>query len=231
MRILVGTSGYSYPAWKGTFYPRELPNHGMLAYYATRFPAVEINNTFYQMPNPKTALEWAKSVPEGFVFVLKASQIITHKLRLKDAAEATAKFFERAEPLLEKRGPILFQLPPYARLDLDRLRGFLQGIPQSLRGAFEFRHKSWFVPEVTGLLGKHGHALCVADTDEGTTPWEETTDFGYVRLRKVEYTEEELATWAKKLRGRNESKLYVYFKHEDEGRGPEAGLRLQALLA
>ena len=164
MRIRVGTSGYSYKPWKGPFYPEDLPDAQMLAFYGEHLPTVEINNTFYRMPKREVLERWAGAVPESFRFVLKASQRITHQKRLKNVAEEIRYFFETAAVLGERLGPVLFQLPPFSKKDAPRLRDFLAGLPEGARAALEFRHESWFDEEVYGVLREGRAAHCLADT-------------------------------------------------------------------
>ena len=222
MRVLVGTSGYSYKEWKGTFYPSDLPAAKMLPFYATQFDTVEINNTFYRMPEAKTVAKWATEVPEQFVFVLKAPQRITHQKRLAGAEDDVRFFFEAAAELGPKLGPVLFQLPPFAKKDAAKLRDFLRILPDH-PVAFEFRHPTWFDDEVFGLLREHDAAICAADTDEVTDPSSltmSTASWGYLRLRRTEYADGEIAQWAKRVQQQTWSAAYVFFKHEDEGKGP-----------
>ena len=217
--FLVGTSGFSYPAWRGPFYPEKLPAAGMLAFYAGAFPAVEINNTFYRMPAPTMLASWVAQTPAHFRFALKAPQQITHRLRLKEAAEPTREFVRRSEALGEKRGPLLFQLPPNLKVDHTRLETFLAALPSGLEPAFEFRHESWFRDETWSLLRAHGAALCIAQTDDLDTPLVATAPFGYVRLRR-EYEPAALADWATRLRAVERwQRVYVFLKH-DEGQAP-----------
>lgn len=220
MRVLVGTSGYSYKEWKGSFYPDDLPASEMLRYYAARFPTVEINNTFYRMPRAETLAQWAEQAPDGFTFVLKASQQITHRKRLQEAEEAVDYFFRVATTLGDRLGPVLFQLPPNFKKDLPRLSGFLAALPPASRAAFEFRHASWFDDSVFAELASHRAALCVAEDEELVTPFQATTGWGYLRLRRQDYGRTELEAWAAKIRGAPWNETYVFFKHEEEGRGP-----------
>ena len=220
MRMLAGTSGWSYPAWKGSFYPPELRERDMLAAYAARLPVVEVNNTFYRMPSPSTLQGWRSGAPPGFVFALKAPQRITHKLRLADAGVPLAHFLRNATLLGEALGPILFQLPPWLRKDLPRLRDFLAIMPRSFRVAFEFRHASWFDDEVLGALADAGAALCVAEDDEASTPLRATAGFGYLRLRRRDYDAAAIAAWAERIAAMPWSESFVFFKHEDGARGP-----------
>jgi len=228
MRILIGTSGFSYKQWKGSFYPEDLPDSQMLRYYAERLPAVEINNTFYRMPTKTLLGKWAAEVPESFTFVLKASQRITHRKRLREAGEDVAYFFETAATLGGRLGPALFQLPPYLRKDLPRLRDFLALLPAGRRAAFEFRHESWFDDEIYQALRDGGASLCVSDTDEEgrPAPLVLTAGWGYLRLRRPDYGEAELGAWAERIQAQPWSDAFVFFKHEEAGKGAALAARL-----
>ena len=228
MRVLVGTSGYSYKPWKGRFYPEKIKDAEMLAFYATRFPTVEINNTFYRMPAAALLEKWAQETAAGFTFGLKAPQRITHQKRLGDVAEDLAYFLETAGALGDKLGPVLYQLPPYMKKDLDRLRAFLARLPPHPPAAFEFRHPSWFEEDVWRALREHGRALCIADTDDDETraPAVSTASWGYLRLRRADYAEADLARWAETIRTQPWERAFVFFKHEDEAKGPELASRL-----
>lgn len=221
MKLWVGTSGFSYKEWKGSFYPEDLPAKAMLRYYGERLPAVEINNTFYRLPKTSVLESWAEQVPDGFRFVLKASRKITHFKRLKDAAEETEYLFNTALALGDRLGAILFQLPPYLRKDVERLEKFLAVIPDPRHAAFEFRHLSWFEDEVYQCLQTRGCALCIADTEDaiqaGVVP---TANWGYLRLRRPDYDESTLRQWVKRVASQNWEHAYVFFKHEDEAAGP-----------
>ncbi len=230
MILRVGTSGFSYKEWKGSFYPEDLPQSKFLAFYAERFSTVEINNTFYRMPKPEMLEGWAEQVGEDFRFVLKASRRITHQGRLKDVGDSVAYLYGVAGALGERLGPVLFQLPPYLKKDVERLRAFLGKIPDGARAALEFRDESWHDAAVFGALREHGVALCIAETGEEVTPFEPTADWGYLRLRKVEYEEGELEAWAERLGGSGWGEAYVFFKHEDEGTGPALGKRFEHLF-
>ena len=230
MRVLAGTSGYSYAEWKGSFYPEDLPATEMLRYYAGKLPAVEINNTFYRMPKAEMLSRWAETVPDGFVFALKASQQITHRKRLKDAADPTAYFFQAATTLGDRLGPVLFQLPPNFKKDLSRLTEFLALLPPASRSAFEFRHASWFDKEVFAALSERGAALCIAEDEELATPLVATTGWGYLRLRRQDYGEVEIRAWAQKILAQPWSEAYVFFKHEEGGKGPSLADTLTRIL-
>ena len=220
MRVRVGTSGYAYPEWKGSFYPEDLPAPRFLAYYAERFDTVEINNTFYRLPNASTVAGWAQGAPAGFVYSLKASQKITHFKRLKDAANEVEFLFRTTAELGEKRGPILFGLPPNLKKDLPRFQDFLASLPAGPRCAFEFRHPSWFDDEVYDLLRARDASLCVAEAEELATPLVATASWGYLRLRREDYQDAQMAQWAERIRAQAWSDAFVYLKHEDAGRGP-----------
>ncbi len=232
MRVHVGTSGYNFPEWKGTFYPEKLPAAKMLAYYAERLGTVEVNYTFYRMPNAKTIAGWAEATPEHFTFVLKAPQRITHIARLQGADDALRYFCDTALGLGARLGPILFQLPPNFKQDLERLRAFLPQISQEIRCAFEFRHASWFSPDTYNLLRTRNVALCVADTEQGTTPAAVTADFGYVRLRDEGCAADDLAGWAQRIRdlGAGWKDAFVFFKHEESGLGPKLAQEFRELV-
>jgi uncharacterized protein YecE (DUF72 family) len=233
MNIRVGTSGYSYKEWKGSFYPDDLPAAKMLPYYAERFDSVEINNTFYRMPDPKTVAKWGEQVPESFTFVIKAPQRITHQKRLVGAEDDVRHLFDIAETLDGKLGPVLFQLPPFARKDAGKLRDFIAALPPRRRVAFEFRHQSWFDDEVYDVLRQRDAALCLADTDEVADPSSlvvPTASWGYMRLRRTEYIGDELAAWAARVQSQQWSDAYVFFKHEDEGKGPRFAVQFREML-
>jgi uncharacterized protein YecE (DUF72 family) len=231
MRVLAGTSGYSYPAWKGSFYPPSLPASRMLSTYAERLPTVEINATFYRMPQARTLAGWRAQVPPSFVFALKGPQRITHVKRLAGAAEDVRFFHSVAAELGDALGPVLWQLPPTFRKDLPRLRDFLALLPRGGRAAFEFRHASWHDDEVLAALADAGAALCIADDEERSTPPSATAPFGYLRLRRSDYDDAALGRWADTVRAQRWDAAFVFFKHEDEARGPAYALRFRELLA
>ncbi len=231
MRVLCGTSGYSYTQWKGSFYPDDLPAARMLSFYCERFPTVEINNTFYRMPTSKMLAQWAEKVPPGFQFALKASQRITHQKRLKETAELLGYFLRTAAELGSRLGPTLFQLPPQMKVDVPRLADFLALLPAGTRAAFEFRHPSWFDDAVYEALRARAAALCVAEADELQTPLIATADWGYLRLRRADYDAPALSAWAERMRALPWGDVFVYFKHEDEGKGPQLAAQLTSLFA
>jgi len=232
MNLYVGTSGYSYKEWKGTFYPEDLPDKQMLHFYAERFSAVEINNTFYRMPKPAVLEAWASEVPACFKFVLKAPQRITHMQRLKDSGDSVSYLLKVAAALKERLGPLLFQLPPFLKKDMPRLRDFLPLLPLECRAAFEFRHQSWFDDEVFTLLREHQKALCIAEAEnELEIPFISTADWGYLRLRRPDYGDPELKAWGERLQEHKWRDSFVFFKHEEEGKGPAMAKRFLELAA
>jgi uncharacterized protein YecE (DUF72 family) len=219
MEVRVGTSGYSYREWKGSFYPEDIKGPDMLRYYGERFSSVEINNTFYRLPKASVLESWAEQVPPDFLFVLKASQQITHRKRLKaESGEALAYLLETATTLGDRLGPVLFQLPPNLKKDIERLRAFLALLPVAGRFAFEFRHDTWADDEVCAALRERGCALVCADTEtsgEEGAPIVPTADWGYVRLRRCDYTPADLAPWVDRIRRQPWERAFVFFKHED----------------
>lgn len=233
MTIWVGTSGYNYPEWKGSFYPQTLSAAKMLPYYAERFPTVEINYTFYRTPNASILQGWSDATPPQFRLTLKAPKRITHEARLKDCAEAVQRFCTTAETLGPKLGVLLFQLPPFMKKDLERLDTFLKDFPEGVRAAFEFRNASWFDEEVYARLRARNLALCVADSEKLKTPLTITADYGYFRLRDEGYSPEHIVDWGRAIRERTDGcgDVYVYFKHEESGKGPQFGRLLMDALA
>lgn len=279
----IGTSGFSYPEWRGSFYPEKFPARKMLDFYSQRLRTVELNNTFYRMPKPELLRGWAEATPPGFCFAPKASQQITHRQKLSGSADSAEHLFRTLTALGEKLGPVLFQLPPFLRKDLPRLTEFLALVPRGVKVAFEFRHASWFDDSVYQALADAEVALCVADSEELATPLVATARWGYVRLRRMDYDDAAVASWAERLRpqlaeqfdvadvadhdghdghdgkegpdgggavgaatatgasvstpraarpglGRWES-AFIYFKHEEAGRGPQLAAQLTAHLA
>ncbi|HSE11036.1 MAG TPA: DUF72 domain-containing protein [Rudaea sp.] len=216
-RFLVGASGYSYKEWKGSFYPQDMKPEGMLAWYAERLPTVEINNTFYQMPKVAVLESWAASTPEAFRFAIKASRRITHQARLKaDQAAGSVEFLYRNLATLgARRGPVLFQLPPFLKKDLPRLSEFLQLLPEGHSAAFEFRNDTWFADDVYDLLRRYGASLCLSEReDNAPPPLVETAPWGYVRLRLENYSDDDLKQWAGRLAATGWREIFVYFMHE-----------------
>jgi uncharacterized protein YecE (DUF72 family) len=232
MRVHVGTSGYNYPEWRGTFYPADIKPPQMFAYYAARFQTVEINYTFYRMPTPKLTAGWRDQAPAGFAYTLKAPRRLTHEKKLKDCAPDVVRLVESARGLETHLGTLLFQLPPTFRLDLERLTAFLADLPRDVRCAFEFRHESWLSDPVYRALESHGVALCIADFGDKTTPLVPTARHGYFRLRDEGYQAADLETWAERVEGHagQWDDVFVYFKHEEEGKGPEFAAAFLAIL-
>jgi uncharacterized protein YecE (DUF72 family) len=231
MNFFVGTSGYSYPEWKGNFYPAKFPARQMLGFYARQFRTVEINNTFYRAPTEQLLSGWADQVPGDFRFVLKAPQEITHAKRLAGVAEMVSSLVEVSGTLKERLGPLLFQLPPHFKKDVPRLADFLAYLP-ACRVAFEFRHQSWFDEDVFELLRDHQAAMCLADAeDDLDVPFVSTADWGYLRLRRSAYDNRALSAWAKQMESQNWRECFVFFKHEDAGKGPRMATQLLEILA
>lgn len=233
MPYLVGTSGYNYPEWRGSFYPEKFAAAKMLDYYAARFPTVEINYTFYRMPSEKQLANWAATTPDGFVFTLKAPRRITHDSKLQGVDDLTAAFISVAKTLGPKLGVLLFQLPPTFKRNLPVLDAFLHCVPAGTRAAFEFRHVSWLDDEVYTLLRQHNVALCIADSEKLHTPTVATADYGYFRLRDEGYTPADLTKWAAIVRQLQAgwTDTFIYFKHEEQGIGPDFAKQMIELLS
>jgi uncharacterized protein YecE (DUF72 family) len=229
--VFIGTSGYNYPEWRGTFYPEKFSTDKMLAFYAERFSTVEINYTFYRMPTEKLLAGWAAATPAAFTFTLKAPKRITHDARLQRCEDLLQSFCRTAATLGPKLGVLLFQLPPNLKLDLAVLTSFLELLPDWARTAFEFRHPSWFDPAVYDALRQRNAALCVADSEKLKTPVEVTADYAYFRLRDEGYQQADLERWARTIRDLSPTNAFVYFKHEEQGLGPEFAGRLITALA
>jgi uncharacterized protein YecE (DUF72 family) len=230
--LYLGTSGFAYNEWKGPFYPPGLKQQEMLPFYAKRFGSVEINYTFRQQPAEKTLVTWRDATPEGFLITLKAHQRITHWLRLANADESVATFLDRAKVLGSRLGPILFQCPPNLPFDRALIENFLGFLPPTYRYAFEFRHPSW--AEARDILANQGAAWCLAETDESAAPDAplQTEPFVYLRLRKLEYGEDEIQAWAGRVSGAlaQGADVFCYIKHEDKGAGPIFAERLGELV-
>ncbi len=232
MKVWIGTSGYNYPEWKGSFYPDDLPASKMLPYYAARFPTVEINYTFYRMPSEKLLAGWAAQTPSPYKLTLKAPRRITHDSRLKNCGDLVKGFCQVAGTLGPKLGALLFQLPPNAKCDLPLFDAFLDELPPAASAAFEFRHHSWFDDRVFERLAARRFALCVADSEKLSTPVRVTADYAYFRLRDEGYTPADIARWADII-NRDTSHcrdVFVYFKHEEQGKGPELARMLAEAL-
>jgi uncharacterized protein YecE (DUF72 family) len=229
----VGTSGYSYKEWKGSFYPEDLSPKKMLSFYGECLNGVEINNTFYRMPKVSVLETWASQVPEGFRFSIKASRRITHFARLKaEAREPTEFLLTSLETLGDRLGVILFQCPPNLKKDTDRFAGFLEMLPEGTPAAFEFRHDTWKDDDVFELLRARGMPLVCADTDESNDdePIVSTGSWGYLRLRRPGYDDTDLERWAGHLSDTGWRRAFVFFKHEDEGAGPRMAARFREIV-
>lgn len=216
-RLLAGASGYSFKEWKGSFYPDKIKPEEMLAYYSARIATVEINNSFYQMPKVPVLENWARSTPDSFRFAIKSPRRITHDARLKadTAADSVAYLYKTLETLGPKRGPVLFQLPPFLKKDLPRLCEFLHLLPEGHHAAFEFRNETWFSDDVYDALKKAGAALCLSEReDHAPPPLVETAPWGYVRLRLENYSDNSLQDWARRLAATKWRDIYAYFMHE-----------------
>jgi len=233
VQLHTGTSGYSYKEWKGSFYPEDLPPKEMLAYYGERLGAVEINNTFYRLPTASVLESWCAQVPPSFRFSIKASRKITHFARLKETSqEPTEYLLSTVQTLGDRLGVVLFQLPPNFKSDVERLRSFLGLLPKGLPAAFEFRHESWGDDDVHAALQERGIALVCADTEEseGDEPIVETGPWGYLRLRRPDYSDEALLRWVDHVRSTSWKHAFVFFKHEDEGAGPRMAMRFKEMF-
>ena len=227
-QLFVGTSGYSYKEWKGHFYPEKIAAADMLRFYSRQFNTVEINSTFYRMPTERMLVSWSDQVPDSFSFVLKASRKITHLKRLSGAEEELSYLLSTVGILGNRLGPMLFQLPPNMKKDVDRLESFLGLLPDSLRTALEFRHDSWFDGEIYSVLEEHNVALVWSDTEDTVTErCIPTAEFGYLRLRRQDYGSADLDLWSERVSREKWNDVFVYFKHEDEGAGPALASRFR----
>ena len=227
-RLWAGASGYAFKEWQGSFYPEKIAPDAMLAWYAERLPTVEINSSFYRMPKVDVLQHWAQATPESFRFAIKASKRITHDARLdaEAAADPLAYLYRNLATLGPKRGPVLFQLPPFLKKDTARLQAFLQLLPDGHRAAFEFRHDSWFDDEVYALLQAAGASQCLSEREDSTPPpLVETAAWGYVRLRLEHYADADLSAWAERLAATRWQEVFVYFMHEPTAPGYAAALR------
>ena len=232
MDLHVGTSGYSYKEWKGSFYPEDLPAKEMLSYYGARLNGVEINNTFYRLPKASVLESWSEQVPAEFRFSIKASRRITHFARLKEEArDPTEYLLSTVGSLGAKLGTLLFQMPPNLKKDTERLEGFVEMLPAGTPAAFEFRHPSWKSDDVAALLSGHGMPLVCADTEDEVDdePIVPTASWGYLRLRRPDYEDADLERWAKRVLETGWARVFVFFKHEDEGAGPRLAARFRSI--
>jgi uncharacterized protein YecE (DUF72 family) len=233
MNTWIGTSGFQYAEWKGNFYPEDLSAAKMLPYYAERLNTTEINYTFHRIPAAKTIDNWNKLTPAKFRFALKAPQKITHWSKLRDCADTMRYFCDVVSGLGEKFGPVLFQLPPTFKKDTFVLADFVNCFPTGMRAAFEFRHESWFGDDVWEIFKSRNVALCIAETEDLATPKITTADYGYLRLRRADYTKIDIERWTEFVREQKEkwSDAFVYFKHEEAGAGPKFAKQMIELLA
>jgi uncharacterized protein YecE (DUF72 family) len=230
-KVFVGTSGYNYPEWRGSFYPEKFPTTKMLPYYAERFRTVEINYTFYRIPNEKLLEGWASATPDEFSFTLKAPRRITHDAKLQRCEDLFQTFCRTARTLGPKLATLLFQLPPNFKKDAAVLRSFVELFPDEIRAAFEFRHESWLDAEVFDILRSRNLALCIADSEKMSTPVEMTAPYAYFRLRDEGYQDADITRWAGVIRDLpGVSDAFVYFKHEEQGLGPAFAQKLIAAL-
>ena len=231
MRSLVGTSGYNYPEWRGSFYPEKLPSAKMLAFYAEHFRTVEVNYTFYRIPTEALLAGWAKGTPESFTFTLKAPRRITHDSKLQRCEDLARSFCRTAQTLGAKLGALLFQLPPTFKRNDEVLAAFLELLPDGTRAAFEFRHASWHDEAVFEALRRHNVALCIADSEKMSTPVVATADYAYFRLRDEGYRPADIERWASVIRAQPiTGDAFVYFKHEEQGKGPDFAKQLIGYL-
>jgi uncharacterized protein YecE (DUF72 family) len=224
MKLHAGTSGFAFKEWKGSFYPQDLKDDGMLGFYSSKFPTVEINNTFYRLPKEDVLQSWAAQVPEPFTFAIKASQRITHFARLKpESASAVEFLLKNTASLAHRLGPILFQLPPNLKKDTDRLRAFIDTLPADRRYTIEFRHESWFEDDVFDALRARDIPMCVTEQPDFASPVVSTATWGYTRLHRLDYDDAMLADWARKISAQPWSEAFVFFKHDEGvGSGPPA---------
>lgn len=237
--LYIGTSGWHYKHWIGTFYPVRTPTSKMLALYCERFDTVELNNTFYRLPTQPALENWRDATPEHFCFAAKGSRFLTHMKKLKDPDQGLARYFDAIEILAHKLGPILFQLPPNWEIDLDRLATFLHALPKHHRYAFEFRNPSWNVQPVYDLLAAHRAGYCIFDLAGFQSPLEVTTDLVYVRLHgpggkyQGSYSDQALREWARRSRiwRRENRAVYIYFDNDQAGYAAHNALRLKELTA
>jgi len=231
MQLLAGTSGFSYKEWVGPFYPAKLPANAMLAHYATQLPIVEINNTFYRMPNAAAIQGWRSQVPDSFRFAIKVPRRISHLKRLRDCGSELKTLFAAVADLGPCLGSMLVQLPPHARCDVAALDGFLDELPADARVAFEFRHDSWHVPAVFEVLQARNAALVQSESDAQFQPLPWTANWAYLRLRRVDYTRADLERWLARLETAGVAEAQVFFKHEDAATGPQLAAELLSLKA
>ena len=236
--IYIGTSGWSYKHWKGTFYPDSLKANKQFEYYMQYFDTVEINNSFYRLPSKEIFTNWRKAVPKDFIYVVKASRFITHMKKLKDPTESLSEFLENVSALKDTLGPILFQLPPGWQIDAERLYNFLKALPTHFRYVFEFRNQTWYTEEVYNLLREFNCAFCIYELDRHLTPFVITADLVYIRLHgpgnkyQGSYDDQALLEWANKIKSWSVDKdVFVYFDNDEKGYAAFNAIRLKELIA
>ncbi|MGV8056574.1 MAG: DUF72 domain-containing protein [Smithellaceae bacterium] len=230
MKFYIGTSGYGYKEWKGIFYLEKIKPQEMLGFYAQHLGTVEINNTFYRMPTAVSLTAWSQQVPNDFVFAFKAPQAITHMKRLRQVGDETQYLFRTLSILHNKLGPVLFQFPRSFPIDHEALEKFIGLIPDQALCAFEFRNISWIDDRILNLLAKKGCSLCTTDADDNpATKTISTASWGYLRLRRSDYTAEDLVHWLKKIRLQKWENVFVFFKHENEAKGPQLAMAFRNL--
>jgi uncharacterized protein YecE (DUF72 family) len=230
--IYTGTSGFQYPEWKGSFYPENFSTAKMLLFYSERFSTTEINYSFYRIPTAKTLERWSVATPENFRFSFKAPKEITHTRKLRDCEDVLARFAGALGVIKPKLGVVLFQLPPFFKKDSTLLESFLDSLPKELKYAFEFRHDSWFDDDIFAALKKRNVALCIAESETLSTPLMFTAGFGYFRLRRKDYTKNDISRWSKVIANQENqlAEIYIYFKHEERGVGPKFAKEMIAEL-
>jgi uncharacterized protein YecE (DUF72 family) len=227
MKLYIGTSGYSYKEWKGSFYPEDIKPDKMLRFYAEQFSTVEINNTFYRIPQKSVLETWKKQVPKDFRFAIKAPQRITHIKRLKDVEDDNKYFIDAVKTLGNKLGIVLYQFPPFFKKDMERFQNFLNLLPKNINVAFEFRHGSWLEDDLYSLLNEKNYTVCLSETDkEPDIEILNTAEKGYLRLRKTDYSKSEIKKWHKKINSQNWEEVFIFFKHEDGAKGPKFAKQL-----
>jgi uncharacterized protein YecE (DUF72 family) len=231
MKIVTGTSGWQYKEWRGSLYPEKMKEADMLGFYATRLRAVEVNYTFRRIPEASVFERWRQQVPDGFQFILKMPQQVTHYKRLQDAQPVVERLLASAEPLGDQLGPLLVQTHPTMKVDQSRLDNFLATIPAGVRTALELQHLSWFTDETFATLRRYNAALCLVETDDEATPRVATADWGYLRLRRAEYNDAALHSWLAWIEEQVWTDAAVFFKHENEARGPRFALRFRELTS
>lgn len=231
MRVFTGTSGYSYKEWKGSFYPEKFSEKNMLGYYSQHFNTVEINNTFYKMPKKDVLLSWKNQVNDDFRFVIKANKRLTAFKNIEDIKDSFKWFCDNIDVMGKSLGVVLFQFPPFIKINTEKLEGLLSIRPDTLKSAFEFKSSTWFTEEVFGLLRSRNCALTISETDEEKDPeLIHTADWGYLRLRRADYNPEILKSWSEKIYMQNWNEAYIFFKHEDEALGPKFAMEFNKYI-